>query len=130
MRLSRWRAFKAFSEFLIFIGLACRWARQGRNRKGAPNRRAELVGLIDEEHPGCQLCGPAEHSAEAANRRQPLPDRAALSIRPPAQPGDQLVLEVFLDRAKAGIFKFRGRGSVGDETAVEAELMCTMRRVA
>lgn len=48
----------------------------------------------------------------------------------PVEPGDQLVLEVFLERAKAGIFKFRGRGSVGDETAVEAELMCTMRRVA
>jgi 3-hydroxyacyl-[acyl-carrier-protein] dehydratase len=48
----------------------------------------------------------------------------------PVEPGDQLVLEVFLDRAKAGIFKFRGTGRVGDETAVEAELMCTMRRVA
>ena len=48
----------------------------------------------------------------------------------PVEPGDQLVLEVFLDRAKAGIFKFRGTGRVGEETAVEAELMCTMRRVA
>lgn len=48
----------------------------------------------------------------------------------PVEPGDQLVLEVFLDRAKAGIFKFRGSGSVGGETAVEAELMCTMRKVA
>jgi 3-hydroxyacyl-[acyl-carrier-protein] dehydratase len=48
----------------------------------------------------------------------------------PVEPGDQLVLEVFLDRAKAGIFKFRGSGSVAGETAVEAELMCTMRKVA
>jgi 3-hydroxyacyl-[acyl-carrier-protein] dehydratase len=48
----------------------------------------------------------------------------------PVEPGDQLVLEVFLDRAKAGIFKFRGTGRVDNETAVEAELMCTMRRVA
>lgn len=48
----------------------------------------------------------------------------------PVEPGDQLVLEVFLDRAKAGIFKFRGSGSVGGEVAVEAELMCTMRKVA
>ena len=48
----------------------------------------------------------------------------------PVEPGDQLVLEVFLDRAKAGIYKFRGSGRVGGETAVEAELMCTMRKVA
>jgi 3-hydroxyacyl-[acyl-carrier-protein] dehydratase len=48
----------------------------------------------------------------------------------PVEPGDQLVLEVTLDRAKAGIFKFSGRASVGTETAAEAELMCTMRKVA
>ena len=54
----------------------------------------------------------------------------AARFKRPVEPGDQLVLEVFLDRAKAGIFKFRGRGSVAGETAVEAELMCTMRRVA
>jgi len=48
----------------------------------------------------------------------------------PVEPGDQLVLEVFLDRAKAGIFKFKGTGRVGTELAVEAELMCTMRKVA
>jgi 3-hydroxyacyl-[acyl-carrier-protein] dehydratase len=48
----------------------------------------------------------------------------------PVEPGDQLVLEVFLDRAKAGIYKFRGSGRVGGEIAVEAELMCTMRKVA
>jgi 3-hydroxyacyl-[acyl-carrier-protein] dehydratase len=48
----------------------------------------------------------------------------------PVEPGDQLVLEVFLDRAKAGVYKFHGSGSVAGETAVEAELMCTMRKVA
>ena len=48
----------------------------------------------------------------------------------PVEPGDQLVLEVTLDRAKAGIFKFSGRASVGAETVAEAELMCTMRKVA
>ncbi|MDH4060064.1 MAG: 3-hydroxyacyl-ACP dehydratase FabZ [Aquincola sp.] len=47
----------------------------------------------------------------------------------PVEPGDQLVFDVTLDRAKAGIFKFKGRGRVGDEVAVEAELMCTMRKV-
>jgi 3-hydroxyacyl-[acyl-carrier-protein] dehydratase len=48
----------------------------------------------------------------------------------PVEPGDQLVLEVTLDRAKAGIFKFKGRATVGSEIAAEAELMCTMRKVA
>jgi 3-hydroxyacyl-[acyl-carrier-protein] dehydratase len=47
----------------------------------------------------------------------------------PVEPGDQLLLEVTLIRAKSGIFKFAARASVDGELAVEAELMCTMRRV-
>jgi len=48
----------------------------------------------------------------------------------PVEPGDQLVLEVTLGRAKAGIYKFKGVTRVGNEVACEAELMCTMRTVA
>ena len=48
----------------------------------------------------------------------------------PVEPGDQLTLDVTLDRMKAGVFKFTARASVGDELAVEAELMCTMRTIA
>jgi 3-hydroxyacyl-[acyl-carrier-protein] dehydratase len=48
----------------------------------------------------------------------------------PVEPGDQLVLDVTLNRMKAGIFKFGARASVGNDVAVEAELMCTMRRIA
>lgn len=48
----------------------------------------------------------------------------------PVEPGDQLILEASIDRAKAGIYKYKTRASVGGETAVEAELMCTMRRVS
>ncbi len=48
----------------------------------------------------------------------------------PVEPGDQLVMEVTLLRAKAGVFKYQGKSSVGGELAAEAELMCTMRRVA
>jgi 3-hydroxyacyl-[acyl-carrier-protein] dehydratase len=47
----------------------------------------------------------------------------------PVEPGDQLVLNAELLRAKAGIFKFKAWASVGEELAVEAELMCTMRRI-
>lgn len=48
----------------------------------------------------------------------------------PVEPGDQLTLDVTLDRAKAGIFKYTGRAMVGTELAVEAQLMCTMRTIA
>ena len=48
----------------------------------------------------------------------------------PVEPGDQLILEVEIDRHKAGIFKFRGKAFVGTELAAEADLMCTMRRIA
>ncbi|HEX2012257.1 MAG TPA: 3-hydroxyacyl-ACP dehydratase FabZ [Roseateles sp.] len=47
----------------------------------------------------------------------------------PVEPGDQLFLDVTLDRAKAGIYKFSGRVLVGEELAAEAQLMCTMRRI-
>lgn len=48
----------------------------------------------------------------------------------PVEPGDQLMLEVTLLRAKAGIYKFAARATVDGELAVEAELMCTMRKLA
>lgn len=48
----------------------------------------------------------------------------------PVEPGDQLVMDVSLERMKAGIFKFKGIARVGEDVACEAELMCTMRSVA
>jgi 3-hydroxyacyl-[acyl-carrier-protein] dehydratase len=45
----------------------------------------------------------------------------------PVEPGDQLVMDVTLDRMKSGIFKFKGTARVDDQIACEAELMCTMR---
>jgi 3-hydroxyacyl-[acyl-carrier-protein] dehydratase len=47
----------------------------------------------------------------------------------PVEPGDQLVMDVAIDRAKSGIFKFRAQAHVGEELACHAELMCTMRKV-
>jgi 3-hydroxyacyl-[acyl-carrier-protein] dehydratase len=47
----------------------------------------------------------------------------------PVEPGDQLVLRAELLRAKSRIYKFKTSAHVGDELAVEAELMCTMRDV-
>jgi len=47
----------------------------------------------------------------------------------PVEPGDQMILDVTLERMKAGIFKFQARASVDGETAVEAGLMCAVRTV-
>jgi 3-hydroxyacyl-[acyl-carrier-protein] dehydratase len=44
------------------------------------------------------------------------------------EPGDQLILEATIERVKSGIFKYKTRASVNGETAVEADLMCTMRK--
>jgi 3-hydroxyacyl-[acyl-carrier-protein] dehydratase len=48
----------------------------------------------------------------------------------PVEPGDQLIMDVTLERMKAGIFKFKGVTRVGGDIACEAELMCTMRTIA
>jgi len=48
----------------------------------------------------------------------------------PVEPGDQLIMDVTLERMKTSIFKFKGTTRVGDEIACEAELMCTMRTIA
>ncbi|HET8694191.1 MAG: 3-hydroxyacyl-ACP dehydratase FabZ [Burkholderiales bacterium] len=48
----------------------------------------------------------------------------------PVEPGDQLLLDVKVDRVKAGIYKFIAKGFVEGDLAVEAELMCTKRKVA
>jgi 3-hydroxyacyl-[acyl-carrier-protein] dehydratase len=48
----------------------------------------------------------------------------------PVEPGDQLILEAWGDRSRAGIHKFRVQASVDGSVVVAAELMCTMRAVA
>lgn len=53
----------------------------------------------------------------------------AARFKRPVEPGDQLMLHVELDRMKANLFKYRGRAMVGAELAVEAVLMCTVRKV-
>ena len=53
----------------------------------------------------------------------------AARFKRPVEPGDQVILDVTLERMKAGIFKFQARASVGGELAVEADLMCAVRTV-
>ena len=47
----------------------------------------------------------------------------------PVEPGDQLMLHSSVERSRAGIVKFNAKAMVGDAIAVEADLMCTMRRI-
>jgi len=47
----------------------------------------------------------------------------------PVEPGDQLLLNIEVLRMKAGVMKFKAQGYVGEDLAVEAELMCTMRTI-
>ena len=48
----------------------------------------------------------------------------------PVEPGDQLLLDVTLDRMKSGVFKFKARATVDGELAVEADFLCTVRDIA
>ena len=54
----------------------------------------------------------------------------AARFKRPVEPGDQLVMDVSLERMKSGIFKFKGVARVDGSLACEAELMCTMRTIA
>jgi 3-hydroxyacyl-[acyl-carrier-protein] dehydratase len=45
-------------------------------------------------------------------------------------PGDQLILEVWQDRVKAGIHKYRAKASVEGQVAAECEIICTEREVS
>jgi len=47
----------------------------------------------------------------------------------PVVPGDQLVLEVWQERVKGGIHKYRTRATVEGQVAAECEIMCTEREV-
>lgn len=47
----------------------------------------------------------------------------------PVEPGDQLILEAEIDRAKSGIYRYKTRALVDGQVAAEALLMCTMRKV-
>ena len=48
----------------------------------------------------------------------------------PVEPGDQLFLDVQMDRNKGGIYKFNAQALVGEELAVSAQLMCTVRKAS
>jgi 3-hydroxyacyl-[acyl-carrier-protein] dehydratase len=46
----------------------------------------------------------------------------------PVGPGDQMILEAQFDRGKAGIYRYHTRATVDGMLAVEADMLCTMRK--
>jgi 3-hydroxyacyl-[acyl-carrier-protein] dehydratase len=48
----------------------------------------------------------------------------------PVEPGDQLILDVETVRMKTSVWKFKARALVGDELAVEAELLMAIHKLA
>jgi 3-hydroxyacyl-[acyl-carrier-protein] dehydratase len=50
-------------------------------------------------------------------------------FRNPVKPGDVLRMPVEVMRARGGVFKFRGRGLVGDKVAAEAEFAAMLIEV-
>ena len=47
----------------------------------------------------------------------------------PVGPGDQLILEAVIERAKSGIYKYKTRATVDGHLVAEADLRCTMRKI-
>jgi 3-hydroxyacyl-[acyl-carrier-protein] dehydratase len=47
----------------------------------------------------------------------------------PVVPGDQLLLEVTLERESRGLWKFAAQARVGDALAAEAKILCTLRSI-
>ena len=46
----------------------------------------------------------------------------------PVEPGDQLKMEVEILKVARGIWKYKAKGTVDGQLALEGEVMCTMRK--
>ena len=47
----------------------------------------------------------------------------------PVVPGDQLLLDVTIERSSRSLWKFSGQARVGEALAAEAKLLCTLRAI-
>ena len=54
-------------------------------------------------------------------------DRAR--FKKPVMPGDQLVLEVSIERTVRNVVKYAGKAYVGEALVAEAQLLCTLRPI-
>jgi 3-hydroxyacyl-[acyl-carrier-protein] dehydratase len=50
-------------------------------------------------------------------------------FKKPVSPGDQLILNVKIDRVIKGIWKYKGQAKVDDQVVAEAEMMCILKNI-
>lgn len=50
-------------------------------------------------------------------------------FRQPVRPGDQLIIDVEVDRVTKGMWKFNSRATVDGKLAASAQLMCTLKEI-
>lgn len=50
-------------------------------------------------------------------------------FKKPVSPGDQLVLNVKIDRVLKGIWKYKAQAKVDDQIVTEAEMMCILKNI-
>lgn len=50
-------------------------------------------------------------------------------FKKPVSPGDQIILNVKIDRILKGIWKYSGVAKVGDEIVAEANMMCILKAI-
>ncbi|HNU66491.1 MAG TPA: 3-hydroxyacyl-ACP dehydratase FabZ, partial [Methylotenera sp.] len=50
-------------------------------------------------------------------------------FKKPVSPGDQIVLNVKIDRILKGIWKYTGSASVDNEVVAEASMMCILKAI-
>ena len=50
-------------------------------------------------------------------------------FKKPVSPGDQLILNVKIDRVLKGIWKYKGQAKVDGQIVAEAEMMCILKNI-
>lgn len=50
-------------------------------------------------------------------------------FKKPVSPGDQLVLNIKIDRVLKGIWKYKAQAKVDDQIVTEAEMMCILKNI-
>ena len=50
-------------------------------------------------------------------------------FKKPVGPGDQIIINVKIDRVLKGIWKYSGTASVSDEVVAEASMMCILKKI-
>jgi 3-hydroxyacyl-[acyl-carrier-protein] dehydratase len=53
----------------------------------------------------------------------------SVRFKKPVSPGDQLILNVKIDRVLKGIWKYKGQAKVDDQVVAEAEMMCILKNI-